>query len=122
MRTALLLPLLSVGLATATVAAPPVLLSSGPANAAVGVASTAVRLGFDQAVLSDNTQFSLRMTAMPGMKRDQPIAINAVNHDGAAKLDLGLDKPLVPGSYELSWMVANTTGETGKGVTRFEVH
>jgi len=123
MRTAVLLPFIALGLATAAAAAPPKLLNSSPADAAIGEPPHAIRLTFDQAVLSESPQFALRMVSMPGMAMNQPasVTINAVNHDGPEKLDLGLATPLVPGRYELAWSVANTAGETTKGVIHFGV-
>lgn len=121
MRIASFVPVIALGLATAVSAAPPRLLSSTPADAAVGEPPHAIRLTFDQAVLSEGPQFALHMVSMPGMKMDQPVTINAVNHDGPDKLDLGLASPLAAGGYELAWSVANTAGETTKGVIHFGV-
>lgn len=110
--------LLALALAgTAAVAAPPALVSSTPADAAEGVPINAIRLGFDQAVLAEGPRFALRRIATPAA----PVEIAAVNHDGPDKLDLGLAQPLSPGRYELAWQVANTAGETSKGVLHFGV-
>lgn len=104
--------------ATAASAAPPALISSAPADAATGLPITAIRLGFDQAVLAEGPRFALRKIdgAAPATA-----AIVAVNHDGPDKLDLGLADPLAPGRYELAWQVANTAGETRTGILHFGV-
>jgi len=98
-------------------AAPPALISSAPADTATGMPITAIRLGFDQAVLAEGPRFVLRRMATAA----EPVDIAAVNHDGPDKLDLGLARPLTPGRYELAWQVANTAGETRSGILHFGI-
>lgn len=84
------------------------LVGSAPAANAVVGKVTRVELKFDEKLIAATVKSELVMTGMPGMTDHPPMKIaytSAMGKDGKS-LTLMLKRPLVPGTYKVTWSAA----------------
>lgn len=98
------LPIASILLAAAPLAAHPKLVSTTPAAKAAVAPTKTIELHFNEKLVAQFTGADVDMTDMPGMKMApmRMTAKSAVGADGKT-LVVTLDKPLPTGGYTVAW-------------------
>lgn len=109
--------LLVMGLLPAVAHAQLAITTSKPAANAVASKVTSVSMRFSKPVVPASVKAELIMTAMPGMANHPPmkmLATSAIGKD-AQSLTMTLRRPLVPGTYKVTWTAAAKGGERMTG-------
>lgn len=111
----------ALGLIPAVAHAQLALTTSKPAANSTASKVTAVSMRFSKPVVPATVKTELIMTAMPGMANHPPmkmLATSAIGKD-AQSLTMTLRRPLVPGTYKVTWTAAAKSGERMTGQFSF---
>ncbi|WP_036138996.1 copper homeostasis periplasmic binding protein CopC [Luteibacter sp. 9135] len=100
----------------------PKLISSTPADKAVGAAPRSIQLTFSEALMPQFSAADVMITAMPGMAMAPAKVATAVatGTDGQT-LVVTPTRPLTRGSYRVDWHVVSVDTHAVKGSFTFEV-
>jgi len=113
---------LSAFLLSGSALAHPKLISSTPADEAVGAAPRAIQLTFSEALMPQFSAADVMITAMPGMAMApaKVATVVAMGTDGQT-LVVTPTRPLTRGSYRVDWHVVSVDTHAVKGSFTFEV-
>lgn len=100
----------------------PKLISSTPADKAVGAAPRSIQLTFSETLMPQFSAADVMITAMPGMAMAPAKVATAVatGTDGQT-LVVTPTRPLTRGSYRVDWRVVSVDTHAVKGSITFEV-
>lgn len=100
------------------------LVSSSPAANATVASPTRIEMHFSEALIGVTTRAEIAMTGMPGMANHAPMAITGftaqLGKDGKS-MTLLLRRPLVAGTYRVTWNAAGADTHHMSGNFSFTV-
>lgn len=121
----LALAVAAIGLAVPQLAAAhTALVSSSPAANATVAAPTKIELRFSEAVIGATARAEIAMTGMPGMGSHAPMAITGFTAQigkDRKSMTLLLRRPLMAGTYQVTWTAAGADTHRMSGNFNFTV-
>lgn len=124
------LPRLTLVIAALGLAAPQLaaahtsLVSSSPAANATVAAPAKIELHFNEAVIGATARAEIAMTGMPGMANHAPMAISGFTAQmgkDRKSMTLLLRRPLMAGTYQVTWTAAGADTHRMSGNFNFTV-
>jgi methionine-rich copper-binding protein CopC len=97
--------------------------SARPAANSTATKVTSLSLQFNETIVPSSLRTELIMTAMPGMTDHPPMKMRTTSAIGrdSRSLTMTLKRPLVPGTYRVSWTATATGGQPTSGQYNFTV-
>ncbi|MCC2603469.1 copper resistance protein CopC [Sphingopyxis yananensis] len=97
--------------------------SARPAANSTASKVTSLSLQFNETITPSSLRTELIMTAMPGMTDHPPMKMRATSAIGrdSKSVTMTLKRPLVPGTYRVSWTATATGAQPSSGQYSFSV-